>query len=450
MYAVALTVQTILLTLADLGLSTELIRCEDPRSRAPTLAVLGLLSGGCITAVIALAAEPIATALGSSEAGPVLRVLSLTLVLASAGVVPSAMLARRFDQKRLFLIAGADLTVNATVTISLVVAGWGPMALALGRVCGQSTTLVLQFVLSGERPRLGIDRQLVRPILAFSLPVAGANLLSWALLGIDKIVLARVGGAEALGYYVLAFTMSTWPMIAVAQTVRSVAMPAFAQVGGGTRDRTLAVAMAPTWALAVPCAGLLAVLAAPLVVVVYGPVWQPAAALLVPLAAFGGIRVGFDLLATYLLARGASVSVLVIQVGWFAALVVAMYLGATRWGAAGAATAHVVVAVVLVLPAYLWTLRRVGADLGALGRSVWQPVAAAVPAGGAAFLVARAVDGPLPALLLGGTVGGVLYLVMILRWLRRRIRRVGTERDRRALTTNPVSHRRRHTERSSR
>ncbi|WP_418606479.1 oligosaccharide flippase family protein [Georgenia sp. SUBG003] len=100
--------------------------------------------------MIALAAEPIATALGSSEAGPVLRVLSLTLVLASAGVVPSAMLARRFDQKRLFLIAGADLTVNATVTISLVVAGWGPMALALGRVCGQSTTLVLQFVLSGE------------------------------------------------------------------------------------------------------------------------------------------------------------------------------------------------------------------------------------------------------------------------------------------------------------
>ena len=46
-YAIALTVQAVLMTLADLGLSADLVRSDDPERRAPSVGLLGLVSGPC-------------------------------------------------------------------------------------------------------------------------------------------------------------------------------------------------------------------------------------------------------------------------------------------------------------------------------------------------------------------------------------------------------------------
>ena len=46
-YAIALTVQSVLLTLADLGMSVDLIRLYDPERRAPTIATVSWVGGGC-------------------------------------------------------------------------------------------------------------------------------------------------------------------------------------------------------------------------------------------------------------------------------------------------------------------------------------------------------------------------------------------------------------------
>lgn len=421
-FAVALAIQGILITLADFGLNAELVRSDDPRSRAPTLATIGLVTAGTLTALIIAGSGAIGTTLGSTESAPVIAVLSISVLLTGLGLVPGAMLIRRFEQKKLFFIGAVDLTVQAVVTILLAHGGWGAMALAVGRVTGQTCTLILQYVLSGERPRFGLDRRLVRPVLAYSLPVAGANVLSWAVLGVDKLVLVRLAGAEALGFYMLAFTISTWPMIAIGYSVRGVAMPAFARVARGRKDRSLAMGLGPTWAVAAPISGMLTVLAVPLVLFVYGPRWEAAAGPLVPLAIFGGLRICFDLIATYLFARGASLPVLVVQILWLVTLVAALIVGARAYGAVGAGYAHVAVAVAVVLPAYLVALRRVGADLTAVARVVWQPVLAVVPAVSAAFLVSRAVDGPFVALLLGGAAGSLIYTALIYRWLRRLVR----------------------------
>ena len=147
-FAVALTVQTILMTLADLGLTADLIR-SDPERLAPTVAALGLITGLVLAVSMALSASAVATSLGSPEAAPVIMLLAGTLVLSGAGVVPYAMLQRRFQQERLFAIASVDFLVSTCVTLVLLAMGWGVLALGVGRVAAQSVTLVLQFVLAG-------------------------------------------------------------------------------------------------------------------------------------------------------------------------------------------------------------------------------------------------------------------------------------------------------------
>ena len=88
-YAVALAVQSILMTLADLGLSADLVRSRDPGRREPTVATLSLGSGVLLTALMAALASPLADAMGTPQAAPVIVVLSGTLILSSAGGCPT-------------------------------------------------------------------------------------------------------------------------------------------------------------------------------------------------------------------------------------------------------------------------------------------------------------------------------------------------------------------------
>lgn len=450
-FAVALTVQAILMALADLGLSTDLIRSEDPEKIAPTVGAVGLAAGVVLAGAMALTAPLVAGAMGSPRSGPVIALLSVTLLLAGAGVVPYAALQRRFAQRTLFIIAAIDFGVSTALTLGLLAAGAGVMSLAVGRVVAQTVTLVLQYVMAGMRPHIHVERALIRPVLSFGLPVAGANLLSWALLNIDNVVVARTLGTVALGYYALAFNVSSWPMTAIGQVVRSVALPGFSRVtppgghdgpqepeprAGGVgvaRDPVLGQAMALAWAVALPAGALLALLAGPLIVVIYGRVWAPAAPVLVMLGLFGALRVVFDLFAAYLLARGASRQVLVVQAIWFLLLVPATILGARWYGLVGAGGAHLVVAVGAVLPLYAWFARRCGADLRPVAAAVWPPVVAMVPAAAVGWWVSSSLERPWLALLAGGVVAGAVYLAVLGRWLRsrlapRRAAPVGVER----------------------
>jgi len=421
-YAVALTVQGILMTVADLGLATDIVRSDEPERIAPTVATLGLVSGTALTVLTIAGSGLLASTLGSPQAAPAIAVLSLTLFLGGAGVVPLALLSRRFQQRELFLVGLADFIVSTVVTLTLVALGFGVMGLAIGRVAAQIVAMTMQFVFARVKPRYSIDRTVLRPVLAFGLPIAAANLLSWTLLNVDNIVLARISGAVALGYYVLAFNISNWPMSALSQMVRSVALPYFSRAGSDTRALARVTALA--WALALPAGAALAVLSAPVIAVVYGEKWLPSAAVLAALGLYGSLRVAFDIFTGYLYAHGHAKPVLWIQVVWLITLTAGMIVAASGFGIVGAGWVHVLVAAVIVLPAYLWALRMCGVTLGPVLRAALPPTLAVLPAVGVAVAVRLLIADALPALLAGLAAAAVVYLGILLPWLLRTIRQV--------------------------
>lgn len=429
LFAVVLTVQTVLMTLADFGLSTDLIRSADHRRKAPTVATFALVISAVLTAGMMAGAQPIADLLGAPGAGPVLAVMSLTLLIAGIGVVPFATLQRNFRQKQVFLIAVADFVVGTALIVVLVLAGWGVMALAVSRVVAQLVAVVLQFALAGDRPRFGLDWTIARGAVLFGAPVAGANLLSWALLGADKVLVSSLAGATALGFYFLAFNIANWPMSALGQVVRSVSLPAFSRVAAGARDRSLATALAPVWAVAVLAGLMIVLLAAPTIEVVYGARWLAAAPLLMLLGGFGVLRTVLDLATSYLLARGESGRVFWLQVAWMVLLVPALVVAILYGGGHGAAVTQLATGVVL-LGVYARALARAGADMRAAWSSFWPPLAAAVPAAAATWLATLPVVQPLADLLVGGLVGTAVYAGLLWTWMRARLsaaRRLGAD-----------------------
>lgn len=424
-FAVALTVQTIVATVADLGVSADLVRSGRIDERGPTAATVALLASASLALLVWVTATPVAAALGDAHADGVVRAMAVVLLLNGLTVVPTAVIQREFLQSRQFAVDGVGLVVTSVVTIALVLLGVGAMSLALGRVAGQLVTTLLQYRLARVRPRFGWDRDVARESVAFGGPLAAANLLSWVVISVDNIVVGNRLGSSSLGLYVMAFNLSSWPLTIVGTAVRSVALPAFSRFGDASEAAfdVLSRAVGLCWALALPLGLGLVVFARPVVSVVYGDAWAGAAVALAALGGFGALRVVFDVVAAFLFARGSAVAVLVVQAAWLVLLVPGMLVGIHVAGLAGAGWAHLVVGVVLIAPLYAVVLRRHGSALRLLAPAV-HPAAAVTVAGLLGWWVGHHTSAPLLQLLLGGPVFVLAYGVLMAPYLRR-LRRAG-------------------------
>jgi lipopolysaccharide exporter len=416
-FAVALTVWSILSALAEFGLGADLVRRPDFERHVPTVATMGAVLSGVLAGVMYLFSPAIAVAFGSEEATGVIQLMAIPLLLIGLSVVPAALLQRNFRQGTVFAVDGSALVISTGVMVLFAVLGAGAASLAFGRIAGQASTVILQYLAVRRWPVFGWDRSVARETIAFGLPLALANVVSWSIITVDNLVVARMAGVTELGFYVLAFSVASWPMSVAGQSVRVIALPAFARIVDlGRRGRAMTAVSGPIWAVsAVMAIGLMAV-APQLVTTLYGERWAAAAGAVVPLAAFGAFRVMFDLSATYLIACGMTRRVLIVQVIWVVFLIPAMITGISVAGIAGAGWAHVAVAAGVVLPAYLICLR--GAHVPPLRFvAAWaMPTMAAIPLIGALWLLPILISPPVPVLLIAAALGLVFYVLPMSRW----------------------------------
>jgi len=413
-FAIALTVQTALMTLSELGLAADLIRHGDIDRRGPTIATLSLVSSGLLTGAVLLAAPAFAAFFDTPEAASVIRVMGLTLILAGIGVVPFSRLQRDLRQRELFQIEVVAFVLSTGLSIGLAVGGWGAMSIAIARLVSQTAVVVLEFAMTRTRPQLGWDRAIAWSGLRFGLPLSLAGLLSLGLLNVDNVAVGRLGGATLLGLYAIAFNLSSWPSSIVGTAIRAVAMPAFAE-NAANRDHdnsgALARACGLTWGVAVPMSIGLGVLAHPVVTILYGERWAAAATALVWLAPLGALRILMDVWVAYLTAHGRSIMLLSCQAAWFVALVPTMWWAVHHRGLAGAGLAHVAVAVLVALPAFLLALHGTGVQCGRVLRALWVPAAAAVPMTGVGLVATAVLDDPWLQLFGAGLAMSAVYLL---------------------------------------
>jgi PST family polysaccharide transporter len=161
-----------------------------------------------------------------------------------------------------------------------------------------------------------------------------------------------------------------------------------------------------------PVCVLLATVAEPLIRLVYGSVWAPAAAVLPWLALLGALRILFELVYDYFVVLANTRVVFTVQVVWLVALVPALYAAAKHvgFGTVGAGAigaAQFLVAALVVLPIYLYELNKVGIPPGALWRRMAVPLLGAVAVAGVVVLTDRVISVDILALVVAGVVGAV-------------------------------------------
>ena len=419
-YAVAYVALRILVNLNDLGVGLAIVRWPgDPTEIAPTVATIALANSIAMYAACYFGAPAYASAMGAPGATDVVRVLCIVVVVDGIVATPIALLVRSFRQDLRMVTDQVNVWLGTAVTAALALFGFGAMSLALGRMAGCVASLVLLLRFSPQPLRLGFDPAKARALLKFGLPLAGSGVILFAVANVDQLVVGRVLGVTALGFFALASNLSNWPVAIFSQPIRNVAPATFSRLRhdpASMRTGFLSVAEL-LGAVTLPVCLVIGGAAVPLVGLVYGRQWLPAAQVLIWLAALSALQIFFELTYDFFVVLGKARVLLTLQMVWVLVLVPALVAGARIGGISGLAMAEAAVAAGLVLPWYVVELHKVGVRWRDLAGRLWVPQTGGALAAVLAAGAAQVAPNDLIALIAGG-MAGLVVIGLLLYYLR--------------------------------
>jgi PST family polysaccharide transporter len=417
-YAVAMAATGFLIHVNDAGIIAATVqwrgRLEDV---APTAAILAFVSSVGLYAISWVAAPWLADLTSSPTATPVIRILTAVIVIDGITAVRSAALMRRFQQDKLTMANAGGFVVQAVLSVVLAMAGAGALSFAVGQLAGAVVVGVLVIILAKVPFEVGLDWVIARKLLRFGLPLAASLGVEAILVNADYVIVGRLLGATALGFYLLAFNVSSWVPGIVTTGVRYVSIAGFSRLaekeGSLAAGVYQAVPMMVT--LILPITVLTALLSAPLVAFLYGATWAPAAPALFFLMILMAARVLISLVFDILTSAGATRATLWLNLAWAAALIPALIIGVHLDGIRGAAAAHALIAMVVAIPLATFLLHREGVRLAPMGAAVVRPFVGGAVASATCLLALQVMPGiPIVQLVVAGGAGLLSYLLVVL------------------------------------
>ncbi|MEV0162890.1 PST family polysaccharide transporter [Nonomuraea fuscirosea] len=416
-FAIALAATQFVIYINDAGVIAATVQWRGRLEEvAPTATVVAIASSLTLYALFWVIAPFYARLAGSEDATWVIRVLMATNVVYGLTAVRSATLMRRFEQDKLAWANLAGFVVTAAVSITLAANGAGAYSFAWGQLSGGVLTGLLVLVLARVKIELGFDRVLAARLLRFGLPLCVSLGLEGLLLNMDAVIVGDVLGPVLLGYYLLAYNISSWVPGLIGTAIRYVALPSFARLAEEGEESTregVRQAVPLLAGLVLPIAALLSTLAPAVVEFLYGASWLPAAQALRFLAMVMAVRMLSLLITDILAALGRTKATMWVNLCWAAALLPALLIGAGLDGIRGAAMAHAVIAVLVALPLLAVALRRSGVPVRLVGAGLARPLLGGALAGGVMTALATVIDGAFFELCVAGGAGLLLFVLVV-------------------------------------
>jgi lipopolysaccharide exporter len=425
--SLALVFVGIVEVMADFGVSQALIyRRNDPRSTDAALAFT-VVSGFLLAGATAVAAPHIARALGDPLITDFLRILALSFVLASFGIVPDVLLRRDLLFRRRLAVQLSSNATRGMVAVVLALLGAGAWSLVYGQLAAMAVMSVVAWTRVRYRPDLRWWRLRwadIRPLLAFGMPTAANGLLNTVILNIDYVIVSRALGATALGYYLLAFRLPEMLIMSMFQVLSGVVFPVFSRARDDPermrRGYLRMFRLQTAYGVVVGC--VLAAVAPYLVPVVFGPGWTASVFPLQALAIYAAFRSLGMGVVDVLKAVGRPTLALGLSVARLAVLVPVLIL-VTEYGINGVAIAQIAVALLFALVMQLLGGRLLGIRPLKLVAASAPAVGAGITAGLCAAFAAALVPGDELIRLLAGLAAGAVGAAGVLLGLSPQMRR---------------------------
>ncbi|KUJ78101.1 hypothetical protein AVO45_09080 [Ruegeria marisrubri] len=281
--AICLAIMGYFEIVSQFGMGAALVSTRDKvEETASAVLLCGLLFSGSLATLLWLTAGRIADWYGDPLLSSLLPVIALTLVMRATAVVNLNFLVRELRLKAKLVPDVLRGLTKGLVSILLAVLDFGVWSLVLGHLAGITVGAITTWIIRPWRPTRKPDLATFKYIAGFGAHLIGAQFINATPRLLDNLLIGKVLGATALGIYSVAFRIPALGIKSFTNVAGFVLHPVMSKIQSDPEAlksyfygslRYCAILMFGTGA------GI-AVLAEPLVHVLYPPKWY---AMIVPM-----------------------------------------------------------------------------------------------------------------------------------------------------------------------
>jgi lipopolysaccharide exporter len=330
--------------ISDLGIGNAIIHRQGVTGESlSSLYWLNLLVGLILFCAMWAVAPIVVGMYAEPRLSGIMFWLSLIFLITPVGQPFQTLLEKHLEFGQLAKIETTAAGVGVIVAIAMALAESRVYALVAGALanCGAKTLLLAVIGGATWKPSLRFSFIDLRGYVGFGLHHIGQRAVNYVTANIDFFLIGNFLGAQALGYYVLAYNLASLPSAKINAVIARVFFPVFAQVQNDIvklRDGYLRMQKL-TSMINIPALFGMAILAPIAVPLFFGEAWAESALLLQILTIVGLFRSLAGTVGPLLLAGGRP------DLGFkWSLLIVAfqvpgLYLGLLTGGTVGVATA---------------------------------------------------------------------------------------------------------------
>lgn len=383
--AMITAVTTVAERFKDLGLDVPTIQKKELRkSQINSLFWLNSSIGLCIMGLIALMAPILAWFYGDSRLTLICIAFSLNFGLGGLAIQHQALLRRRMQFGRIAIVKLSSTVGAAVVGVFLAFHDFGYWALVWKDVFRALTVVVGMWMACDWRPGRPAIEKSVFGLLRLGGHVTGFNVVFFSSRSVDQLLLGKLWGAVALGYYRQAHQLLLMPVNLLRFPLDFVMMPILSRLQSDpTRYRRYYLnAMFLLSFVWMPSVVYLGFFSLELVPLALGENWYESGELFQILAIAVLIEPLAGTVGSVMVSRGETARYFRWGV-WHSILVIAAFSVGVGWGSHGVAKSYVLYTYVSLIPSLLYGLKNSGVSIGDFFRAISYPMVACVASYGA-------------------------------------------------------------------
>ena len=369
-YAIAMAAVNVTAALRDFGIGSYVVsHAEDDEALLGAAYGLTLLTGVSIGLVLVILSWPLASFYNEPAVGVVLRIVALAQIIPAFAFTATMRLTRAMRFDALLVIGLVAASSQGLVAVGLAVLGLGAASLAWGYVAINTVTTILTLVYCRSAARVRPSLRGSRQLLAFGGWMSLALFIGSTAMSLPELMIGRM-----LGVADAALFSRGQNIVAIIRNGLFAALtrPMLPRFGANEREglslsplylRVIEVVTGLAW----PAYALLVIWAKPLILLLYGPAWAAAGAMILPLAIAHGLTLAiaphYDVLIVKRRARLLFTGELCVFLFTAAALALALQAGLTGavWALALSSLFFAVIYLRLLRPLVGFRMREIAA-----------------------------------------------------------------------------------------
>ncbi len=228
----------------------------------------------------------------SPKAISIIRVIATTLLFSSVSNIGTIYFTKELDFRKQFVIRITKTIANIGIAIPLAFILRSTWALVWGMLAGSIVGCIMSYIIHPYRPRFHLEIAKAKELFTFGKWIFASIIIVFLLTQGDDILVGKLLGVTALGFYTMAYAISNLPATEITHAISEVTFPAYSKLQDNLpklREAYLKILQLTAF-ISIPLAGGIFILASDFTKIFLGDKWMPIVPVIQVLVWCGVIR----------------------------------------------------------------------------------------------------------------------------------------------------------------